>query len=352
MESYDIVALPGDGIGQEVVQAARSVLDVVSRKHGFRLNWREYDWGCERFLSTGSMMPSDALERIADCNAIFLGAVGRPDVPDHISLWGMLIPIRRELDLFVNERPVKTFDGLRVPVNPTKSDIDLLFIRENSEGEYSEMGGRFRSGFEGELAIQESVFTRFGIKRIAEYAGDMAMRRGSHVTSATKSNGIIHTMPFWDEIVAVTLDNMNVAYESVHVDALAANMILAPEKYDVVLASNLFGDILSEIGAAITGGIGIAPSANVDPSGKNPSLFEPIHGSAPDIAGKGIANPIGQLWSGVMMLRNLGQVAAADDLFRAVENSLSEPETRTIDVNGTANTAAVVRALVQDLETD
>lgn len=342
-----IALIPGDGIGSEVASSARQVLEVLAKSHAINLSIDTFDWSCERYLAQGAMMPEDGIDTLRGYNAVLLGAVGRPDVADHVSLWGLLIPIRRAFQQYVNLRPVRSFAGVRGPLADTRRAIDLVIVRENSEGEYSEVGGRLNRGSDDDMALQQSVFTRRGISRIADYAMDLAATRSGQVTSATKSNGLIHSMPFWDEIVrerARLHPSISLAEE--HVDALAAKLVLRPQAFDVIVASNLFGDILSDLAAALTGSIGIAPSANLDPTGANPSMFEPVHGSAPDIAGKGIANPVGMLWSTVMMLEHLGFSKAARSLMAALEASLLDAETRTTDVDGVASTSEVTAAVI------
>jgi tartrate dehydrogenase/decarboxylase/D-malate dehydrogenase len=343
--THDIAVIPGDGIGSEVVPAAQRVLDTVASKHGFGFAWTEYDWGCERYLEQGAMMPEDGLDRLREHDAIFLGAVGAPGVPDHVSLWGLLIPIRRAFEQYVNLRPIRLFDAVHSPLaQPPK--IDLVVVRENVEGEYSEVGGRLYAGQEGELAAQLAVFTRRGTERVVRYAFDLAKERSGRVVSATKSNGIIHTMPFWDEVVdAVAADHPGVEVERVLIDALCARVVRAPESLDVVVGSNLFGDILSDLTAAVAGSIGIAPAANLNPERDHPSMFEPVHGSAPDIAGQGIANPVGQVWTGALMLEHLGHAEAATDLHRAIEQVLDDRANHTPDLGGKATTEQVTAAL-------
>jgi len=337
--SYAIACIPGDGIGPETVAAARRVLDVVADDAGFRFEWQEYPWGCDYYLATGSMMDEDGLSALSSADAILLGAVGRPDVPDHISLWGLLIPIRRGFDQYVSLRPVRLLDGV-------DSRLDVVIVRENTEGEYSEIGGRMFCGRPDEMAIQEAVFTRIGIERITRYAFDVARTRTGKVASATKSNGIIHTMPFWDEVVSeIAAEYPDVELTRYHVDALAALLVLNPERFDVVLGSNLFGDILSDLTAALAGSIGIAPCGNIDPSRRFPSMFEPIHGSAPDIVGRGVANPIGQIWSSVLMLEHLGEELAAKRLERAIESVLASG-VRTPDLGGSHGTSQVTDAII------
>jgi tartrate dehydrogenase/decarboxylase / D-malate dehydrogenase len=346
-----IAVIPGDGIGVEVTAAARRVLDAVSTRHGVELAYEEFDWSCERYAREGAMMPPDGLDRLRPYDAILLGAVGWPGVPDHVSLWGLLIPIRREFRQYANVRPVRVFAGVDSPLRGARAgEVDFVVVRENIEGEYSEAGGRLNRGFPDELAVQESIFTRVGVSRIADYAFELARTRRSYVTSATKSNGIVHTMPFWDEVVAErAADFPDVRWDAELIDALAAKFVLQPERFDVVVGSNLFGDILSDLAAAVAGSIGIAPSANLDPTRTYPSMFEPVHGSAPDIAGRGSANPIGAVWSAAMMLDHLGHPEAAAAVMAAIEATLADPATRTADLGGTAGTAAVTDALVDRL---
>ncbi len=292
---YTIDVIAGDGIGQEVMPAAVECLDAVAATHGFAIDWRERDWGSERYLSAGAMMPTDGIEQLADGDGIFLGAVGMPGIPDHVTLWGLLIPIRREFMQYVNLRPVRCLPGV-TPRVAGAQDLDTVIVRENAEGEYSEIGGRAYRGRPEEVAIQQALFTRRGVERVAHYAARLAEKRSGSLTSATKSNGIIHSMPFWDEVVdGVLAGYPTVRHEHVLIDALAARAVLDPGSLDVVVASNLFGDILSDLVSAVAGSIGVAPSANLNPEREYPSMFEPVHGSAPDIAGKGIANPVGQM---------------------------------------------------------
>jgi tartrate dehydrogenase/decarboxylase / D-malate dehydrogenase len=346
-----IVLIPGDGIGIEVADAARQVLRRLEERYALGLTIDELDWSCERYLSEGAMMPPDGLETLQQYDAVLLGAVGRPDVPDHTSLWGLLIPIRRAFQQFVNLRPVRSFEGVRSPLADAQNHpVDLVIVRENNEGEYSQIGGRFNQGLPEETAVQEAVFTRRGISRIADYALFLSASRRRRLTSATKSNGLVHTMPFWDEVVrerAALHPEVDLVEE--HVDALAAKLVLGPESFDVIVASNLFGDILSDLAAGVTGSIGIAPSANLDPTRRYPSMFEPVHGSAPDIAGKGIANPVGMLWSTVMMMEHLDAKEGAAELMTAIEDTLRRPETRTGDIGGTASTEQVTAAVLERL---
>jgi tartrate dehydrogenase/decarboxylase/D-malate dehydrogenase len=350
MRRHGISVVPGDGIGREVIQAALEVLEAAGRAHGFALELTEHPWGCDHFVETGRMMPTDGIERLRGSDAILLGAVGRPDVPDHISLWGLLIPIRRTFRQYVNLRPVKLWPGIASPLRDVRpEDVDLVIVRENVEGEYSEVGGRLHRETDDELAVQEAIFTRRGTDRVIDYACRLAATRSGRICSATKSNGIIHTMPFWDERFArATADHPELHAEQMLIDALAAAVVLQPARFDVIVASNLFGDILSDLAAAVAGSIGIAPSGNLNPERECPSMFEPVHGSAPDIAGRGIANPIGALWSGAMMLEHLGETAAAQAVVDAMAHVLAEGP-RTPDLGGTATTAEVTAAVVSAL---
>ena len=351
--SHRIAVIPGDGIGKETVPEGIRVLDAVAARFGIRFEWEHFDWGCERYSATGAMMPEGGLDAIRGFDAIFLGAVGFPGVPDHVSLWGLLIPIRRQFEQYVNLRPVRLLRGVESPLRGRGAeDIDFWVVRENNEGEYSEIGGRVFAGTEDETVVQESVFTRRGTDRIMRYAFELARSRPrKHVTSATKSNGIIHTMPFWDErFEAVAADYPDVATAKFHVDILAAQFVLHPEWFDVVVGSNLFGDILSDLGPAIAGTIGIAPSANINPERRFPSMFEPVHGSAPDIAGRGICNPIGQIWSGAMMLSHLGHEEAAQAVETAIEAVLAERAALTPDMGGNASTVALGTAIAEAVQ--
>ena len=351
MPTQRIAVISGDGIGTEVIAVARRVLDAVAERHGFGLAYTDLDWSCRRYAEQGAMMPADGLDTLRAHDAILLGAVGWPGVPDHVSLWGLLIPIRRAFRQYVNLRPIRVFEGVESPLRRARAgEVDFVVVRENVEGEYSEVGGRVNRGFPDEQAIQESIFTRAGVTRIADYAFALAAGRRGYVTSATKSNGIVHTMPFWDEVVAErAAEHPGVRWDSEHIDALAAKFVLAPERFDVVVGSNLFGDILSDLAAAVAGSIGIAPSANLDPTHTYPSMFEPVHGSAPDIAGTGVANPVGAVWSAALMLDHLGHAGAAADVVAAIEATLADPATRTGDLGGTADTGQVAKALIDQI---
>jgi tartrate dehydrogenase/decarboxylase/D-malate dehydrogenase len=294
------------------------------------------------------MMPEDGLQTIKDHNAIFLGAVGYPGVPDHISLWGLLIPIRREFQQYVALRPVRLFEGMECPLaGRAPGDIDFYIVRENNEGEYSEIGGRLYKGTDNEMAVQQNIFTRLGTDRIMRYAFELAQtRERKHLTSATKSNGIIHSMPFWDErFETISAEYPDVSTDKFHIDILTAHFVRNPDWFDVVVGSNLFGDILSDLGPAVTGTIGIAPGANINPEKDHPSMFEPVHGSAPDIAGQGIANPIGQIWSGAMMLDHLGQTEAAAAIVTAIEKVIRDGDAKTPDMGGKATTTELAQAV-------
>jgi tartrate dehydrogenase/decarboxylase / D-malate dehydrogenase len=347
--SYRIALIPGDGIGREVVPAACAVLDAIGGRHGLTFSYDELDWSCERYLTEGAMMPDDGLDRIRQHDAILLGAVGWPTVPDHVSLWGLLIPIRRQFRQYVNRRPIKVLDGVPSPLAKAGA-VDFVVVRENVEGEYSEIGGRLNRGFPDEMAVQEAVFTRAGVTRIVDYAFDLAEERSGELVSATKSNGIIHTMPFWDELVAERgALHPGVQWRQEHIDALVAKVVLDPSRFDVIVASNLFGDILSDLAAAVAGSIGIAPAGNLNPEREFPSMFEPVHGSAPDIAGQGVANPLGAMWSAAMMLDHLGHAEAGKELFDAFARVLADTPIRTRDLGGTATTDEFTKQVLESI---
>ena len=342
-----IALIPGDGIGKEVVPEGVRVLEATGRKYGIDFAWDEFPWSCEYYAKHGRMMPEDGLQRIRHHDAIFLGAVGFPGVPDHISLWGLLIPIRRHFRQYANLRPVRLMPGVPSPLRDRKpGEIDFYIVRENNEGEYSSIGGRMYEGTDEEVVVQQSTFTRRGVDRILKFAFELAKSRPKkHLTSATKSNGITITMPYWDErVTAMSAKYPDVKVDKFHIDILAVHFVLHPQWFDVVVGSNLFGDILSDLGPGVTGTIGIAPSANLNPEREYPSMFEPVHGSAPDIAGKRIANPIGQIWSGAMMLEHLGRKDAADAIVKAIELVLMEGP-RTRDMAGNASTKEVGKAI-------
>ena len=348
--TYRIAVIPGDGIGKEVMPEGVRALEAAARKYKFSLDLDHFDFSSwDYYEKHGKMLPDDWKTRIGGHDAIFFGAVGMPDkIPDHISLWGSLLLFRREFDQYVNLRPVKLMPGVPSPLaNRKPGDIDFFVVRENTEGEYSSIGGRMFAGTEREVVIQETVMTRTGVDRILKYAFELARRRPrKKVTSATKSNGISITMPYWDErVTEMKKAYPDVAVDQFHIDILTAHFVLNPNKFDVVVASNLFGDILSDLGPACTGTIGIAPSGNINPERKFPSLFEPVHGSAPDIAGRGIANPVGQIWSAAMMLDHLGERDAAAAIVRAIEEALARPDSRTRDLGGGADTIACGKAV-------
>ncbi len=352
--TYRIAVIPGDGIGKETTPEGVRVLEAAAKRHGFALQQDWFDFSSyDYYARHGRMLPEDWKERIGGHDAIFFGAVGLPEkIPDHISLWSSLLLFRREFDQFVNLRPVKLMPGVPSPLaNRKPGDIDFYVVRENTEGEYSSIGGRMFGGTEREFVVQESVMTRTGVDRILKFAFELAQRRPKkHLTSATKSNGISITMPYWDErVVEMAEDYPDVRWDKYHIDILTAHFVLHPDWFDVVVASNLFGDILSDLGPACTGTIGIAPSGNINPAGVFPSLFEPVHGSAPDIAGQGIANPIGQIWSGAMMLDHLGEREAAAEIVSAIERTLSERTLRTRDLGGNADTRTCGAAIADAL---
>jgi len=347
---YRIAAIPGDGIGKETVPEGIRVVDAVAGRFGIDFQWDHFDWSCETYEKTGSMMGGGSLDAIIDRDAIFLGAVGFPGVLDHVSLWGLLIPIRREFHQYVNLRPVRLFEGVPSPLAGRKpGDIDFYVVRENNEGEYSSVGGRMFEGTDNEFAVQEAVFTRRGCDRVMRYAFDLAMTRDrKKLTSATKSNGISISMPYWDErFAAVAKDYLDVTTDQFHIDILTAHLVRNPDWFDVIVGSNLFGDILSDLGPATTGTIAIAPGANINPEKDFPSMFEPVHGSAPDIAGKGISNPIGQIWSGAMMLDHLGFPEAAEAVVKAIETVIKSNTALTADMGGKANTKELGAAIAE-----
>jgi tartrate dehydrogenase/decarboxylase/D-malate dehydrogenase len=348
----NVALIPGDGIGREVVPEGVRVLEALAAPYGFTVNFEAFPYGCQYYLEHGVMMPADGLEQLSGFDAILLGAVGDRQVPDHVSLWGLLIPIRRHFQQYVNLRPVRLLPGIRSPLaGRNAEDIDFYIVRENNEGEYSQIGGRLYEGTEQETVIQQSVFTRRGVDRILRYAFKLAQSRDKkHLTSATKSNGIIHTMPFWDErFKAISKDFADVTVDQYHIDILSAHFVQHPDWFDVVVASNLFGDILSDLGPAVAGGIGIAPSANLNPERDYPSMFEPVHGSAPDIAGKGIANPIATLWSVVMMLDFFNQNDASKALMGAIEAVTAAGQTLTPDLGGQAGTREFTDAVLEKM---
>ena len=350
----NIAVIPGDGIGKEVIPEGLRVLQAAMERFDINLNFDHFDFASyDYYAKHGQMMPDDWKAQIGNHDAIYFGAVGWPDgIPDHISLWGSLILFRREFDQYVNLRPVKLLPGVPSPLaNRGPGDVDMMIVRENTEGEYSSIGGRMFEGTDREFVVQETVMTRTGVDRILRYAFELAQsREAKHLTSATKSNGISISMPYWDERVENMAKNYpDIDVDKYHIDILTAFFVLKPDMFDVVVGSNLFGDILSDLGPACTGTIGIAPSGNINPEGDFPSLFEPVHGSAPDIAGMGIANPIGQIWAGAMMLEHLGHKQAADEIVAAIEDVLPDERLRTGDLGGKANTIECGKAIAERL---
>jgi len=355
MSTYRIAVIPGDGIGTEVMPEGLRALEAVAKKFDLTLQFDHFDFSSwDYYERHGKMLPDDWKEQIGGHDAIFFGAVGWPDkVPDHISLWGSLLKFRREFDQYINLRPARLMPGVPSPlVNRQPGEIDMWIVRENTEGEYSSVGGKMYEGTDREIVMQETVMSRHGVDRVLRYAFELAKKtKRQKLTSATKSNGISITMPYWDERVeAMAKDYPEVEVDKYHIDILTAQFVMNPDRFDVVVASNLFGDILSDLAPACTGTIGIAPSANINPDGTFPSLFEPVHGSAPDIAGKGIANPIGQVWSGAMMLEHLGHADAAACMLEAIEKVLADPANRTADLGGQANTVQCGSAIVVTIE--
>lgn len=352
MTKYNIATIPGDGIGNEVIPVGQKILEKVASLFEFEINWTNYNWSCEMYKKTGQMMPKDGIKQISNSDAIYLGAVGFPGVPDHISLWGLLIPIRREFEQYVNLRPVRLFEGVPCPlVGQKPGSIDFIVVRENCEGEYSNIGEIENKGTEEEKVTQLSVFTKKGTDRILKYAFELAKKRSKkHLTSATKSNGIMHTMPYWDSRVReIAKKYQNINVDQYHIDILTANFVLKPQIFDVVVGSNLFGDILSDLGPAVTGTIGIAPSANLNPELDFPSMFEPVHGSAPDISGRGISNPIGAIWAGAMMLQHLGEPEAYKLILSAIEKTLKHKKSLTRDMGGVSSTTELGDAILKNL---
>ena len=347
-----MAVIPGDGIGREVIPAGVAVVERAAARHGLRLTFVEFPWGCDFYRRTGRMMEPDALDRLCEFDAIYLGAVGDPAVPDHVSVWELILPIRQRFEQYVNLRPMRLLPGVPGPLaGRTPGDVDMVCVRENSEGEYAGIGGRLHAGTPHEIAEQTGLFTRRGIERVARFAFEMAARRPRRrLASATKSNALQHAMVLWDEVVAdVAREYPAVEWRPYHVDALAARMVTDPATLDVIVASNLFGDILTDLGAAVSGSLGLAPGANLNPERRYPSMFEPIHGSAPDIAGRGIANPIGAIWAGALMLDHLGARAAHDEVVGAIERVLVDAGPRTPDLGGRATTREVADAIASAL---
>jgi len=342
MKTHTIAVLPGDGVGVEVIGATLPILTEIAEQYGFSLDFRHFDWSCDYYLSHGRMMPEDGIDTLRQHDAILLGAVGWPArVPDSVSLHGLLLPIRKSFDLYVNARHHRPLPGVQGPLRA--ETFDILCIRENTEGEYSGAGGRIHQGTADEVAVETAIFTRRGVERILRYGFERARTRSGRLASVTKSNAQKHSMVFWDEVTdALAVEYPDVAVTRYHVDAIAARFVMQPESLDVVVASNLFGDILTDLGAAIQGGLGYAPSANLNPDRSVPSMFEPVHGSAPDIAGKGIANPIATIWSAALMLEHLGESDAAATLMGAIESATASLAGRDT-VPGTLEIAAAVR---------
>ena len=349
MNTYRIALIPADGIGPEVIDAGWHVLQAAARKHGFALQGETFPWSCAYYLETGRMMPADGIDTLRQFDAIYLGAVGWPaKVPDSVSLHELLLPIRKQFDLFINARPHRLLPGVRGPLRAEK--FDILCIRENTEGEYCGAGGRTHIGTADEVAVETSIFTRKGVERVLRYGFEQARKRSRKLASVTKSNAQKHTMVFWDEVTdQLAREYPDVAVTRYHVDAMAARFITQPESLDVVVASNLFGDILTDVGAAIQGGLGFAASANVNPAGGVPSMFEPVHGSAPDIAGRGIANPIATIWAGSMMLEHLGETTAARNIMDAVETVTGQGRFTTPDMGGQATTSQLAATIAEAL---
>ena len=346
---YKIAAIPGDGIGVDLVPGVTELVDEAAERHEVGIDWLRLDWSSTRFRARGQFMPDDWLSVLAGTDAVFLGAVGDPAVPDHISLWGLLLPIRRGLRQSVNVRPIVSLPGILGPLRDPRP-FDFVVVRENNEGEYTNIGGSLYEDTLDEVVVQSSVFTRRGTERVVRYAFDLARSRRCDLVSATKSNGLVHSMPFWDKVAReVARDCPDVKFRELHIDALVARLALAPSDFDVIVASNLFGDILSDLGAALMGGIGLAASANVNPTADAPSMFEPVHGSAPDIFGQGIANPTGQVLSACLMMIHLGELDVARDIDDALRRALADPLGRTPDVGGRASTVQVIERIRLEL---
>jgi tartrate dehydrogenase/decarboxylase/D-malate dehydrogenase len=347
--AFRIAAIPGDGIGKEVIPAGARVLDAAARRYGFALAWQTFPWGADYHREHGSMMPADGLATLAGFDAIYLGAVGDPRLPDHVTLHGLLLPIRHGFDQYACVRPARCFEGVPSPL-ARQPAIDLVVVRENTEGEYADVGGHLYRATAEEIVVQAGVFTRRGTERVIRYAFELARRRKRRLTSITKSNAQRYSMTFWDRVFAdLASEYADVATESLLVDAACMDLVRRPDQFDVIVASNLFGDIVTDLSAAVTGGLGLAPTANLNPARSSPSMFEPVHGSAPDIAGRGVANPVATVLAGAMMLDFLGEPPAARALTAAVETTLKNPATRTPDLGGRARTDDVVEAIVRRL---
>lgn len=350
MKNYNIALIPGDGIGPEVVDAAWGLMQIVARKFGFTVTSQRFDWSCDYYLKHSRMMPENGVQTLRAFDSILLGAVGWPaKIPDSVSLHGLLLPIRKAFDLYVNARPHKLLKGTTGPLRA--EEFDILCIRENTEGEYSGAGGRIHEGTPDEVAVETSIFTRRGVERILRYGFEKARKRSGRLASVTKSNAQKHSMVFWDKVTdEVALDYPEIEVRKYHIDAIAARFVMHPESLDVVVASNLFGDILTDLGAAIQGGLGFAASANINPGGGVPSMFEPVHGSAPDIAGKGIANPVATVWSCALMLEHLGEVDAARGILKAIEAIAAKGKLKGPDQDGSSTTTDIVNELRTELE--
>ena len=349
---HRVAVIAGDGIGREVIPVALTVLETAAQRSRVRLDTTGFPWGCDHYLRTGRMMDQDGLQRLREADAIFLGAIGAPTVPDHVAVWDLILPIRQRFDQYVNLRPMRLLPGVRGPLAGREpADVDMVCVRENAEGEYCGAGGRLYRGTEHEVALENAVFTRRGIERIVRYAFELASRRPRRLlASATKSNALRHSMVLWDEVVeALAREYPAVTVKRYHVDALAARMITNPQTVDVIVASNLFGDVLTDLGAAISGSLGVAPGANINPERRFPSMFEPIHGSAPDIAGQGIANPVGAIWAGALMLDHLGEREVHDRVVEAIGRVLGRGDVRTPDLGGRATTAELAAAVRDSL---
>ncbi|MGH7618010.1 MAG: tartrate dehydrogenase [Gemmatimonadaceae bacterium] len=352
MSTLRIAVIAGDGIGREVIPAGLAALEAVTRESGMALTFTEFAWGCEFYERRGRMMDEDALDQLAAFDAIYLGAIGSPAVPDHVSVWDLILPIRQRFDQYVNLRPMRLLPGLTSPLaNRTPADIDMVCVRENTEGEYAGVGGRTYRGTPHEIAEQTGIFTRRGIERVVRYAFQLAANRPrAMLASATKSNALQHSMVLWDEVAeSLRAEYPSVAFNKYHVDALAARMVTNPGTVDVIVASNLFGDILTDLGSAISGSLGVAPGANINPERLYPSMFEPIHGSAPDIAGKGIANPIGAIWAAALMLDHLGRRDLHDRVVAGIERVVARGSLRTPDLGGRATTDEMAEAITREI---
>jgi tartrate dehydrogenase/decarboxylase/D-malate dehydrogenase len=352
VDTFRIAVIAGDGIGREVIPAGMAALEAVTRGSGTSLAFTEFAWGCEFYRKHGRMMEEGALDQLAKFDAIYLGAIGAPSVPDHIAVWDLILPIRQRFDQYVNLRPMRLLPGLASPLaNRTPAHIDMVCVRENSEGEYAGLGGRVHVGTPHEVGVQTGLFTRHGIDRIVRYGFQIAAGRPRRMlASATKSNALQHSMVLWDEVAEnARVDFPAVSFRKYHVDALAARMVTHPDTVDVIVASNLFGDILTDLGSAISGSLGVAPGGNINPERRYPSMFEPIHGSAPDIAGKGIANPIGAIWAGALMLDHLGRRDLHDRLLGAIERVVASGKVRTPDLGGKANTKEMSDAIAGEI---